>query len=793
MARGDRGGFGIDDRNRDGINDEIDRQPGNDGTSREFAQRFDRRTEQEYSNLMETQNQLEQRQLIAKAAEQSEEAAEALKEARDKVLFPSVGKFIIPLENTWAAHAELIKDDSTALQFDPERYVYFDKIIAEKFKNKALTDPNHPDYHKFDGLRTNLAVLRNDIIGIHLHDGSFDPGDETHLPYIMAAAVAIGNGLANDTWYKRPFMPSIGVDVANVEGGGAVEMYKYLLRLQDPDALDTPLRNYITKTLHIPTHHMHLPAIEETPFGPAGRAAPPPQKGVPPIIINPVNHVPVPQVDATEQAVHRSQRAVSIARRLRDPQSLDVPTQEKSIDEARTILRYLKNLQFGDKPMEEWLDQGTPAEQAAKSDAVARLIELYGGQLKMAHAKVPSLVNSMVVQSASEAAGAMALAVAGHTLDNLPDEHPRILTLEDSLTNLPDAWQQRQNHSVNRLLEMLETGIEWSTGQNVSDKPAAERLVEMSNRIHRSARQLRSVDSMEPPARIESVELAREILRKLKGLGFSDMPLESLIGTPASVEEKAAIAAQLSEMVEMYRNVLAEAAQANPNIMNDARVVEASDAVGKLSHTVKLMAAKEIPVSMAASQQISADITQDPEEWKRLSGHTVERLTKSMEGGLEKAVQDLQMQQEQAQQQDEELAKHSVENALLGEAAGKRKRKRRRGGSGGKSSPSLTKSAKRRNASDLNGDGVADRLQGLNLNEKDLIAIRQLGGNLRNIGDQAMGMTAENTPPPTPPVEVAAHATVAPDGQNFVDQQKTRTQQNRNNRRPGSRNNQTQI
>jgi len=789
MARGDgRNGFGFDDRNRDGISDEIDRQPGNSGTSKEFAEKYDRRTEQEYSNLQETQNQLEQKQILR----DYEEMTDALRNAQSDVhYFPSVGKFIIPKENTWAAHAELVKDDSTSLHFNPEKYVYFDKIIAEKFKNPALYDPHHPDYMKFEGLRTNIEVLRNDIIGIYLDDGAFDPGDEKHIPNIVSVATAIGEGLANDKWYKRPFVRSIGVDVANVEGVGAREIYKYLLQAQEPGARDTTLRNYITTTLHIPSHHWHLPPLSETPYSPEGLSAPPPIRGCPPstIIVNsPVGTAPIQSVDATEQAVNRVERSVSIARRLRTPESLDVPTQEQSIDEARTILRYLKNLQFGDRPMEEWLDQGTPAEQQAKSEAVSRLIELYGGQLKIAAAKSSAIVNSMVVDSANQAAGSMALSVAGHTLDNLPDDHPRIITLEDTLTGLPAAWEQRQNHSVNRLLEMIETGIEWSSDKNVSDKPAAERLMEMSNRIQASARQLRSVETMEPPARIESVELAREILRKLKGMGFADKPLESFIAAPGSLEDKAAVAAQISEMVEMYRNVLAEAAEQNPDIMKDARVQEANEAVGKMSHTVKLMAAKEIPVSMAAAQQISADVTQDPEEWKRLSGQTVDRLVKSMEGGLEKAVADMQQQQEQAQQQDEELAKHSVENSLLGEAAGKRKRRRRRSTGGGKSGPSLTKSAKRRNATDLNGDGIADRLQNLGLNEKDLIAIRQLGGNLRNIGDQAAGMA-----PPAPPVEASPGLNPTPDEMGFAARKTERDRQNRQNRRPGSRNQQNQI
>ena len=782
MARGDSGLFGggdANDRNRDGIDDEFDRQPGNPGTSPEYALKYDRRSEQEFSNRLETQNQIEEARLQARMEEQSEEAREALRSAQSGVhFFPTVGKFIVPPENTWAAHAELVKDERTNLGFNPSKYIFFDKIVAERLGKPALYDPAHPDYDKYEGLRTNIAVLRNDTIAMYLKDGSFDPGDEVYVPKIAGVAAAIGEAMANDRWYKRPFLPSMSVDVANVEGVGAREIYKYLLTVQTPPGQENRLRQSIEHLLHLPYHHWDLPPLEETPFSPAGLSAPAPLHSTAPIASN----TPLSSSMDVEQGTQRAERAISIARRLRTPESLDVPTQEQSIDEARTILRWLKNLQFGERPMAEWIDQGTPAEQQAKSEAVARLIELYGGQLKMAAAKSPSIAHTLVMDSASQAAGAMALAIGQHALDSLPEGHARILALEDVLNNdIPASWEQRQNHSVNHLLEMVETGIEWASGKNVSDKTAIERLVDMGNRLQRNARQLQSVDTMQPPARLESVELAREILRKLKGISTATASIESLM-KPGNVEDKAVLAQQLAEMADIYRNLLAEAAESNPNLLKDKRIADANAAVGQLTHTVKLMAAKEIPVSMAAAQQISADITQMPEEWKDMHDRTVNRLVKTMEGGLEKAVQDMQLQQEQAQQQDEELARHSVENSLLGEAAGKRKRRRRRGG-GGKA-PSLTKMAKRRNAQDLNGDGVADRFQRLGLNEKDLIAVRELGGNLRSLNQQAQTLP--------PPAEVTLTDAIAPDDRSFVAKKNDRDERDRNNRR-NPRNQQPQI
>jgi hypothetical protein len=785
MARGS-GAWG--DSNRDGINDDFDRRPGNSTESSEYSRRYDPFSVQEFSNRLEPANQQQLDELRAQYEQGLTESRDAFIAAQSSVqIMPNVGKFIIP-ENraSWIAHANLVKTDRAGLGFNPEKYIYFDKIIAERYKNPALTDPNHPDYAKFEGLRTNLEVLRNDIYSIFFKDGSFDPGDEWVLPDITGMAATIGDALNHDKWYKRPFLRSVSVDVANVEGIGARELYKHLLDSQDPEARNTSFRNKLMAVLNVPVRNWRLPPLEETPFSAEGLSAAPSPKDIG------LDNIALPSLsqgqDIGDMAADKALRVVSIARRLNDPQSLDVTTQENAIDEARTILRYLKNLKGTDQSVEEWISQGTPAEQQAKSEALSRLVEIYAGALKSGDSKSNEIRHGMVTTSANEAAGTIALSVAGHTLDTLPDNHARIMTLEDALTDYPASWEHRQNHSTARLLEIIETGIEFSSRQNVSDKTSIDRLVEMANRIESNARKLQSVNSMAAPARMESVELAREILRKLKKLGLGGSSLDSLMKSSDS-DTKADLAQQLAEMTEIYQNIVAEALEKNPDLFSDRRIREANDAVGQFSHTIKLMAAKEIPTSHAASQQISADIANMPEEWKSLNGRTVDRLTQAMEGGLERAVADLQTrQQEQQQQQDEELASKSVENQLLGEMAGKKKRRRRSSKTGGSASASLKKSAKRRNANDLNGDGVADKLQGLGLNEKDLIAIRQLGGNLRGMGEQ-FGATA----PEQAPLEMAPVANVmAPDGQSFVEQQQNRSSRSRN-RRNNPRSGQKQI
>jgi len=167
----------------------------------------------------------------------------------------------VPLADTsWAAHAALIKDESYRLGFDASRL--FDGIVAAKSGLRGLYDPDHRDYTHYEGLRTNLAVMRNYLSA------------QMNAPQLRSIAEALGTALANDRLWKRPFTRWLNSEVANVEGVGAGEMYKYLMDIQHKPALLQQLRVAINSTFGFPDRNWGLPALETTPFGPAELSAP---------------------------------------------------------------------------------------------------------------------------------------------------------------------------------------------------------------------------------------------------------------------------------------------------------------------------------------------------------------------------------------------------------------------------------------------------------------------------------------------------------------------------------------
>jgi len=464
-----------------------------------------------------------------------------------------------------------------------------------------------------------------------------------------------------------------------------------------------------------------------------------------------------PQTTPIDQMVAISKDIVLTSNKLQSVETLSAPTREESVEEARKILRWLRNMEFTDRSMEEWLDHGSLQVVVAKKTAIQKLTHIFAAHLHQARLQNLERLNDAAIENARDAVSAMALTIAEHTSNLLPDNHPELARLDDMIDDIPERALMRQAQPVTRLLDTVELGLEHATGKEVSEVSAANRLLVISDRVQASAYELQSIKPFEPPAREESLEMARDILHKLKNMSFGDKPIEEIIAN-ARPEAKAAFAGQLEELVDTYRNLLTEAAQLNPNILQDYRIKEANNAVGQFAYAVKLMAAKEIPASAAATQQIAADVTQMPEQWGDLHNRTVNRLLKSAEAGLEKAIEDLAQQQQEQQEAAE--AQDMIEDALQNTDQAKRKKKKRRGssGSGSKSRSGKGGKKQRKQHQDMTADDYVLK-QGRfsedarfaqndfqitmpGLKPEDMDAIRKLGLSLRDIGNQLKDLSS---------------------------------------------------
>lgn len=635
----------------------------------------------------------------------------AAKQARDFRVhrYDATGPFATPVENTWAAHDQLIRAFRGELDFNCDRYDYFDGIIAARLGNPALTDSALPDYPRYDAMRGNIAVLRNFILSHYESKGECADPDRCQ-ERLQSIAESLGQALANDTWGTRAFTRSTSVDIANIDGVGAMEMYKHLLELQEKPTSRQPLISNLRSFLALPDRDWGLPQLAESPFHPSALAAPPPGFVGMPVARpedgggsdtdmqqrDPENRLlTTGQSSSTEErdpvagSIAVTEQIVRTARRLYTLDTLaDIP-REESIEEARRILRHLRNMAFTDRSMEEFLEAGTPVTVAVKKQAFSRLADIFAAHLKHAQSGNPAITRtSPAVAQARDTVAAMALELAEHTRRMLHDDDEREQRLNQLIDSLPQAAELHMTQPVERILETFELGLELACGRELTST-SLERLSTAAGRLEQHSILLQHPEQ-DAHMQEESLELARSMLGRMAQLPLADRTLADFV-EHAPAAEQAAFAQQLEALVCVYRNLLLEAAQNNPEIVQDLRVKEANDAVGGFAHAVKLMAAKEMPNSIASAQQISAEAAREPGQWKDLSHHAVNRLIKSAEGGLEKAIGEMA---QDAEEQEEDLAQEFVEAALLHTDQGRR-RKRRRGESKSRAGRGMKKQMKK--------------------------------------------------------------------------------------------------
>lgn len=88
--------------------------------------------------------------------------------------------------------------------------------------------------------------------------------------------------------------------------------------------------------------------------------------------------------DPIEESIKITEHAVQAANKLLSIDTLAEIPREESIEEARKILRNLRNMEFTDRSMEEFLDQGTPSAIVAKKQSFSRLIDIFSAHLERA-------------------------------------------------------------------------------------------------------------------------------------------------------------------------------------------------------------------------------------------------------------------------------------------------------------------------------------------------------------------------------------------------------------------------
>lgn len=400
-----------------------------------------------------------------------------------------VGKFFAPPENTFAAHYQYVQDKTHNIHFSEKKYPLFDGMISQIFLDKRLLHPEYPAWgllhplwklkesfkvkqstdESLEGVRDNIAVVRNYLCTHLFPDGSFDPGDEAQAKKLNQMAVLLGNALQRGTTpFHKPWHYALSTDQANVVPDGAAYMYAILLKEQKGFSLFKP------KTfLGYPKYDWQLPPLEKSPFGPGNLNAPPPP---PPVMSVPRTpdasmQMSPPQLSAESQdmAKAKSESCTFLAtvaneveartRRLETIEALAEPVRAESIEEAIKILNAMRR-QCKDQSTHSLFSQ--PLEGGiTQANAISKLTAGFETAARGAARINPDFLTVAPIQEARDAMGKLTYLLKLQAVTALANDGNASAAslLHEQMKMLPSSWKLVHNVTLDELLAKIEGGM----------------------------------------------------------------------------------------------------------------------------------------------------------------------------------------------------------------------------------------------------------------------------------------------------------------------------------------------
>lgn len=161
----------------------------------------------------------------------------------------------------------------------------------------------------------------------------------------------------------------------------------------------------------------------------------------------------------------------------------------------------------------------------------------------------------------------------------------------------------------------------------------SEELDMVASDITAASAQYASVQSLKEPTKRESVEIAKDILNKLK-LKIGEALIEN--GLTHFAKENFSIMDALKGAVRVYEFHLHKLMQTDPRILENPAIMAANAAIGKISYLAKqdVLKLAEKSGNKELANAVRKEISKMPKNWQNISERTYGQLLGSLESGL---------------------------------------------------------------------------------------------------------------------------------------------------------------
>lgn len=163
------------------------------------------------------------------------------------------------------------------------------------------------------------------------------------------------------------------------------------------------------------------------------------------------------------------------------------------------------------------------------------------------------------------------------------------------------------------------------------------------------------VEALAQPIKLQAIEIARDILEKLK-IQFQGTPVMAMLDYTASHFQRTI--ADVNAAIAVYEDHLHRAVMLDPSLRDDPMVVRANDAVGFLGTQIKLRALDraEMTGNIEHADIIRSELDKLPARWVNPNSFTSAEALSAIDNGIQMVLATLlMMQQEQMGQNQRSL------------------------------------------------------------------------------------------------------------------------------------------
>lgn len=163
---------------------------------------------------------------------------------------------------------------------------------------------------------------------------------------------------------------------------------------------------------------------------------------------------------------------------------------------------------------------------------------------------------------------------------------------------------------------------------------SAQDLDALGNSLLLSASTMQDVTALSEPVRRDAIEIAKDILRKLK-VSLGNVNILDGLKLPPNDDMEAFGA--MKGVAVIYQRMLAYARSVNAGIMQDPSILAATRAIGQIGYLAKLEGLRmaRIAGNGRLAQSLSADLARVPDVYATASGKTFGSLLDTVERGMD--------------------------------------------------------------------------------------------------------------------------------------------------------------